>query len=122
MLPPIFSLLSTNAAVGALIGVGSACRCYPWGNAPPDVVSPYVTWYTVAGLPDNTLSDTPATDEFVGQIDIWGDTGASAVAAATAVRAAIETYGNVTQYNPSDRDPATGRYRMSFDAEFVVKR
>lgn len=122
MLPPVFALLSVDAAVGALIGTGNACRCYPFGSAPADVVSPYVTWYTVAGSPDNMLSDTPASDQFVGQIDIWSDTIASAVAAATAVRNAIEAYGQVTQYNPSDRDPATGRYRMSFDAEFVVKR
>lgn len=122
MLPPVFALLSANAAVGALIGAGNACRCYPFGSAPPDVVSPYITWYTVAGSPDNTLSDTPASDQFLGQIDIWSDDIGGAVTTATAARNAIETYGQATQYNPSDRDPATGRYRMSFDAEFVVKR
>lgn len=122
MLPPVFSLLSNDAAVGALLGAGNACRVYPWGSAADGVARPYVTWFTVAGQPENLLAGTPASDRFVGQIDVWADSIATLVPAATAVRNAIETYGQVTNYNPSDRDPDTGRFRYSFDADFIVKR
>ena len=122
MLPPIFSLLSTNATVGALLGVGAACRVYPFGEAKADVVSPYATWFVVAGAPENTQDDTPSHDRYAIQMDVWGDENADVVAAARAVRDAIETVGYVTQYNPSDADPATGRKRISFDAELHISR
>lgn len=122
MLPPIFALLSTAPAVTALVGAGDAARVYPWGEAQPDLVRPYVTWMVVAGAPENSQADAPPVDRFVVQLDCWGDTGTSAKAVAVAVRDAIETIAHVTAYNPSDRDPDTGRYRMSFDAEFHVKR
>lgn len=122
MLPPVFSLLSNDAAVGALLGAGNACRVYPWGSAADNVAKPYVTWYVVTGIAENTQSDPPPMDSFTTQIDVWGDDTGSTVAAAQAVRNAIETIAYVTGYNPSDRDPDTGRFRYSFDAEFVVKR
>lgn len=122
MIPPLFALLSADAAVGAQLGAGSACRVYPWGQAPDTVARPYATWYVVAGGPENTMSDTPGVDRYVVQVDVWGDSTGSVVAAGTAVRNCIETMGAVTAYNPSDRDTATGRYRVSFDAEIHVKR
>lgn len=122
MLPPVFALVSTDAACGAIFGAGSASRCWPFGSAPVDVATPYITWFTVAGGADNTLADAPGSDRFVGQIDVWADSPGAAVNGARAVRAAIERYGQIDNYNPSDRDPETGRYRMSFDAEFIVKR
>lgn len=122
MLPPLFDLLSTDAACIALLGAGDAARVYSWGAAKQDVARPYVTWLVVFGQPENTLADVPPTDSFTVQVDCWGETGESAKAVAIAVRNAIETTGYVTAYNPSDRDPETLRYRMSFDAEFHVKR
>ena len=122
MLPPVFALVSTDAGCTAKLGAGDACRCYPFGDAPVDVTRPYVTFFTVAGSAENTQADAPPSDRFVGQIDAWADSPAAAVSTAQAVRSAVERYGQVTAYNPSDRDPETGRYRYSFDAEFVVKR
>lgn len=122
MLPPVFALVSTDADCAAQLGAGDACRCYPFGDAPVDLTAAYVTWFTFAGEPENTLDDAPPSDRFVGQIDVWAESPAAVVAAARPVRAAIERFGQVIAYNPSDRDPETGRYRMSFDAEFVVKR
>lgn len=122
MLPPVFALASTDATCAPLIGAGDACRCYPFGQAPADVAKPYVTWYVVAGDAENSLADLPPSDRFVGQLDVWGDDAVSTVNAARALRGAIEKYGSVTGYNPSDRDPETGRYRYSFDADFIVAR
>lgn len=122
MLPPVFALLSTAPAVTALLGAGNAARVYSWGEAKPDVARPYVTWMLVAGTAENTQADAPPVDRYVIQMDCWGDTGSSAKGVAAAVRDVIETTGYVVAYNPSDRDPETGRYRMSFDVEIHVRR
>ncbi|MGV8944663.1 tail completion protein gp17 [Thermomonas sp.] len=122
MLPPIFTMLSTDAACTALLGTGSASRVYPFGEAPADVPRPYVTWFVVGGFAHSTLADKPAADEMTVQVDCWADTAASAKAVAMAVRDSLETIGDLTNYNPSDRDPETKRYRMSFDIEIQLKR
>lgn len=122
MLPPIFAMVSVDAACGAVLGTGDACRIYPFGDAPPDVARPYVNWSVVTGSAHNTLADAPPADAMTVQVDCWGDTLASAKAAAIAVRDALERMGSVAGYNPNDRDPETGRYRMSFDIEFQLIR
>ena len=122
MLPPVFSLLSSDAGCTALLGAGAACRAYPFGEAPADVTKPYVTWFIVSGFAHATLADAPAADAMVVQVDCWGEKAASVKSVAIAVRGALEAAGNVVNYNPSDRDPETKRYRLSFDIEFQLRR
>lgn len=122
MIPPIFGLLSTWPALAPLVGAGNAARVYPFGKAPVEVLRPYVTWMVIGGDAENTMADAPPLDRFVIQIDVWADTITSANTVARAVRDAIETTGYVVAYNPSDDDEATGRYRLSFDAEFHAMR
>lgn len=122
MLPPVFALVSADTACTSLLGAGAACRIYPFGAAPPDVARPYANWSVVTGSAHNTLADTPPGDAVTVQVDCWGDTLASAKASAIAVRDALERMGSVSGYNPNDRDPETGRYRMSFDIEFQLRR
>lgn len=122
MLPPIFALVSTDAACAAVLGAGNACRIYPFGDAPPDVARPYANWYVVTGSAHNTLADAPPADAMTVQVDCWADTLASAKATGIAVRDALERMGSVAGYNPNDRDPETGRYRISFDIEFQLRR
>lgn len=50
----LFSKLSSDSAVTALVGAGVACRIYP-GIAPHAVTAPYVVWAVVSTSPDTTL-------------------------------------------------------------------
>lgn len=118
MTPGVYPLLSAAPAVTALV----ADRIYGFGDAAQGVTRPYITWFTVAGTPENLLSGAPPLDRFRCQVDCWGDTPASATAVAIAARDALEAAGHIVSINPSDRDPDTNLFRMSFDWEQIVLR
>ena len=122
MIPPVFTLLSSDALVGQKIGAGAACRCYPAGDAPEGVARPYVTWLIVGGEAHRILSGVPSSDRFVVTVDIWSDDEPSLRAAAEPVRYVLENAGDIIRYNDCGRDPDTGRYRYSFDWEYIARR
>jgi len=122
MIPPIFATLSVNAGVTALIGSGDNCRCYPFGIAPVGTVIPYVTWYTVAGEPENKLTQGAFCDRLRCQVDCWANTGAASLALAQAVRSALEPISVMTSINLTEKDEETRIYRFSMDFEFIVNR
>ncbi len=113
MLPDVFSLLNVSA-VRAL--VGTPPRIYRHGQAPQDVVAPYITWFSVFGRPEITLSETPAVDNYTIQVDCWSNntgTGATQVnALAKVVRDTIETRFHVTGQPVDEQDFQTQRYRI----------
>ena len=122
MLPNVYALLAGDAAVAAQVGT----RVYRFGQAPQRVTAPYITWYVVAGVPENTLPDTPVVDRWELQIDCWSDndgTGDQDIEAlALAVRNALEAYHHVTGIGPADRDPDTRRYRVSLQVTWWEDR
>lgn len=121
MYPPVFATLAATPAVTALIGT-SPVRCYPAGEAPQGVVSPYVTWQVIAGSPENYLSGSPDTDIFACQLDVWGATLSSVHSVAEAVRDALEAVAYVVAWRGETKDAETNRYRYSFDVEFLTPR
>lgn len=120
MLPLIFPLLSGASAVTALIGTNPV-RAYRHGSAPQDVAKPYVTWSAPGGFAENTLERADA-DVFRIQFDIWSDDDQEVETLADAVRAALEPAANLIAYVADERDPVTGRYRISFTFDFIVIR
>lgn len=121
MITPFYKLCAADAAVVALLGAPP--RIYTFGYADDESkVYPYVTFQVVSGLPENFLSGRPDADQISIQIDVWASKPASAQAVASAVRRAIELDGYITAWRGESRDTETGSYRVSFDADFIVKR
>lgn len=122
MLPNVYALLAGDPTVSALVG----SRVYRYGRAPQRVTAPYITWTVVAGVPENTLPETPVVDRWELQIDCWSDNDGSgdqdAEVLAIAVRDALEAYHHVTNIGPVDRDPDTRRYRASIDVTWWADR
>lgn len=119
MFPPMYALVAADpACIGIL---GDPPRCF-FGLAEENTARPYVVWHLTGGSPENVFDGPPPHDHFAGQVDIVADDQTSFIAAATAVRAAIERVGNVTSYNPGGVNAETGRFEYSFDAEFHVTR
>jgi hypothetical protein len=121
----LYSVVSTNAGVQALIGSGSPVivRFYPAGRINQDDVLPGATYQTIAGSPANVFERAPADNKRI-QIDCWSLDFDNAQAIEEAIRAALEdstvptTYGLGAQcigFNGNDFDPDTRRYRSSSD-------
>jgi hypothetical protein len=121
MYPPIFSVAAADAGVTAVLG-SNPTRLYPFGEASQGVASPYAVWQVVTGSPENYLAERPDLDSYTVQIDIYGDTGAQVIAAATAVRDAIELEAYIVRWGGQTKDPTTGRYRISFDSDWHTPR
>lgn len=118
MTPPVWQVLSNTPPLQALV----ALKIYPGGQASDGAALPYVTWQIVGGSPENCLADPPEVDMFSVQFDCWADDVAEARAVAQAVRDAIQTQSHIVAWRGEDRDPATGAYRYSFDADWFTFR
>lgn len=118
MLPPIYTILSGNSAVAAIV----ATRIFPHGEAPQDVGKPYITWFMVTGVPENSLNCVPDIDRCTIQIDCWHQTSAGIVSLTAAARTALEVYGHVTGVIINQREPETKLYRMAIQFDYFLNR
>lgn len=122
MLPPVYSLLTADPSVTALVGA----RIYRHGSAPQKVVAPYVTWFLVSGTPENELSSLPRVDRMEVQIDCWSNntgTGDEQVETlATVIRDALEPVAHMTGIIANEQDFETRRYRLGMQFTFWIKR
>ena len=118
MLPPVFQILSADAAVAALVGR----RIFRRGVAAQDVQRPYITWFLVTGTPENTLSETPTMDRMSVQIDIWATTDKGSEELATAVRDAMEPHGHMTGQPIDGRETLTKLWRIALEFDLFIPR
>lgn len=121
MTPEVFPLLSASAAVRAALGTGPT-RIYPWGLAPDTVKDPYCVWDYTSGTPNNFLGCRPNMDYFAVQFDVYGVTEPSVLAAAKAIRDALEPRQQISNWSGSTRDPSTKRYRFRFSVDWWQAR
>ena len=124
MLPPIFQALKASSAVKAIVG-NNPPRVYRHGKVPdatPDrpIRDPFVTWFMVAGVPENNLSDPPPCDRATVQVDCWHPTDAGVETLATAVRDALEVIGVLTSAPIDDFETETKLYRMSLQVDVFI--
>lgn len=121
MLPPVFQTLKASADVKAIVGTNPP-RIYRHGVAPQDVTKPYITWFLVSGTPENTLSETPATDRMSVQVDCWHLTDSGVETLAQAVRDAIEPNAHMTGIVLNERDAETKLFRLALGFDFWPAR
>lgn len=121
MFPPIFQVAASDPGVTALLGTGPV-RLYPFGEAPEGTPLPYAVWQLVSGSPENYLAGRPDMDGFTLQVDVYAATGASARAVGAALRDSIELRAHITRWGGESKDEATGRYRLSFDVDWLTPR
>ena len=94
---------------------GTPVRIYPFGDAPPNVVRPYVVHQLVAGTPLNCIDEPPPMDDERIQFSVWGDADTQVAAAAKALRTQLQQYGYINSYSDAGRDPETKRYGIILD-------
>lgn len=121
MFPPLFQICAADTDVQTLLGVGPT-RLWPFGEADPTPEYPYAVWQIIAGSPQNYLGQTPDTDFFGLQIDVYARTAEDARAVARALRNAIEPVAYVTAYIGEFRDTITRTFRYSFSVDWIVQR
>lgn len=118
---PFYTVCKADPTVQALLG-GTSPRIYPFGQAPQDVVKPYVVYQWVGGSPYNLLNCRPDADQASLQVDVYGLTTQSTTAVAKAIRYAIELDSYITSYRGDMREEDTKLYRTSFDVDWIVNR
>lgn len=121
MIPPVFDALNASAAVKLLLG-SKPLRVFPWGDAPPKVTKPYVTFYVPNGTPQNYLDNPADIDQLGTDVDIWALTGKSCEECAEAIRNVLQDYGHITRTHSLLREPETGLYNMKLEIDFWKPR
>jgi hypothetical protein len=121
MLPPVFQTLKASTGVKNIVGTNPP-RIYRHGSAPQDREKPYITWFLVSGVPENTLSETPSTDRMSVQIDCWHQTDQGVETLAQAVRDAIEPYAHMTGIVLNEREAETKLYRIALGFDWWPPR
>jgi len=124
MLAPVFRTIATPA-VRTLVG-DMEPRIYGSGSAPQGTPTPYITWFTVAGLPYDQLSGVPDGDHDVVQIDCWAAQGDSqeivCINLARAVRDALDAAGIANRLVVHMRESNTKFYHIGLQADFIRGR
>lgn len=118
MIAPVYTLLTTNADVFAMV----ANRVFPAGNIPQKQLMPAITWQVISGVPQNTLSDNAPVDNQRIQIDCWATTFEQADELADKVRLVLQEHGHCISENGHDYDAETSRFRISRDYSFWLLR
>ncbi|HDZ1148113.1 DUF3168 domain-containing protein [Klebsiella pneumoniae] len=121
MIAPIFAVCAASQAVRDLLG-SNPVRLYPFGMQDDNIVYPYAVWQNIGGSPENYLNQRPDADHYSLQVDVYGDTDTDVIAAARALRDAIEGKAYITRWGAQSRDPVTMRYRYSFDVDWITTR
>lgn len=88
----LYEALNAHAGLGALIGTGTAMRCYPV-EAPPATVLPLLVYQAISTSPATTHgegADDPRLDGVLYQLTALADTPLQAAAVLYQVRLALE--------------------------------
>lgn len=121
MFPPVFQTLKTSQEVKDIVGT-SPPRIFRHGDVPQDLERPYISWFLVLGVPENTLSELPIIDRLTVQIDCWHQTDKGVELLATAVRDALEPVCVMTGIVVNMRESETRLFRIGMMFDFLQNR
>lgn len=111
MIPAIFSWLSTDPAVSALVGTA----IYP-NVVPEKKPLPAIVYQTMPlGGPSNYLAEKPGADRIVFQVTAWSIAPTLARDIAKAARDVLELRGQVLTAPTMDFDPDTNAHAVRFE-------
>lgn len=114
MIPPIYTWLTANAAITAIVGTkiyGSGVATEPDGSLPDD----YIVFQAVAKDSPIYLGQDQDVDYDRVQVHCWSVSEARAAQLAALCRAALNPYGNLVGGFIADRDDETKLFRCGFD-------
>lgn len=118
MMVPIFEILAADTSVTALIST----RCYPFGQAPQSVQTPYAAWQLLGGAPENYINQRPDVDRYELRVDAYAQTAQQARDVAAVLRDAIEPHAHVIAWLGEVREADTQLYVVAFLVEWFVPR
>lgn len=118
----LFPHISGSASCRALLGTPPKMRFYAFGEAPQGVQKPYAVWQMIFGTPANYLGQLPDLDGSRVQVDVYADTQEEALAAAIAIRDALEPHGYLVNFADRGRDATTRNYGYMLDFDFQIAR
>jgi hypothetical protein len=121
MLPNIYQILRASSTVKGIVGT-SPSRIYRNESAPQDTTKPYITWFVIAGIPSNTMSEVPQIDAMSVQLDCWHQSDKGVEELAEAVRDAMELVSHMTGIVINEREPNTKLYRLSLQFDVWLNR
>src|SRR5690625_2126134 len=119
--PPLFSICRADSAVAELLGTNPV-RLFMFGMAPQRVQRPYATWQVISGNPESYIAGRPDAENYIIQIDVWGNSASETREILSAIERAIELHCYVTRYGGESRDPETMSYRSSMDVSWITTR
>ena len=77
-----------EAQIQTLLGNLCSGRCYPLVNTMATLISPYITFQKISGIPDMDL-DGPGRENCRFQFDVWATTYSAAKTLAESVKTAM---------------------------------
>lgn len=116
----LFAIVSSDAAVGALIGAGAACRLYPGGMIPQDEQLPAASYQIIVGVPENVMDAAPCGDHVRIQINAFAINDHDlAKSIGTAIESALENEDAMVAYDCGVR--CVGWNGVDWDADEVKR-
>lgn len=130
---PIYLLLSTNAAVNALLHDSTLnpprLRAWGFGYAPEELVDggdgvkPYVVWSVPVDEPENMLTCDPSYHHVTYQFDVYARKGEDANEINTALQYALRPHGYIEAIRPALFDQNdTKLFQAGFDLLYIQMR
>lgn len=109
----LFTVLSTNSAVSALV----VARIFPIRRPPANLTLPAIVYQRVSTATDVNLQGDSGLDSVRIQCSCWASTYAGAKALSAATRAAVNAsaLSSITEMEVDDFDVATEEYRVILD-------